>query len=135
MKSKYISFALFLLVLLSLWSCDNSDTKKIVGKWQLREYTFGNDITIKSDSVFYNFQKGSFSAICILEDSEYATFFGNYFLQDDKISIILLSDYHGPVYDKYIGWEDCQRIFNIDKLTSNSMILNYNDTLSVFRKY
>ena len=124
-----------MLVRLSPWSCYNSDTKKIVGKWRLREYTFGNDITIKSDSVFYNFQKGSFSAICILEDSEYATFFGNYFLQDDKISIILLSDYHGPVYDKYIGWEDCQRIFNIDKLTSNSMILNYNDTLSVFRKY
>ena len=135
MKQKLLIF-LTVISLFTLASCDSSDTKKIVGKWQLRQYSFDNGTaSIKSDSIFYNFQKGSFSAICILEDSDFATFFGNYFLQDDKISIILLSDYHGPVYDKYIGWEDCQRIFNIDKLTSNSMILNYNDTLSVFRKY
>ncbi|MDE8698285.1 hypothetical protein PZH42_30585, partial [Bacteroides cellulosilyticus] len=44
----------------------------------------------RQDSIFYNFQKGSFSAICLLKNGSYQTFFGNYSLKGDKISIILL---------------------------------------------
>ena len=95
----------------------------------------GNGPTQTVDSVFYNFQKGSFSAICLLADGNYQTFFGNYSLQDDKISIILLPEYGGPEYDKYIGWEENKRIFHVDELSSSSLRLNYEGIVSVFRKY
>ena len=35
-------------------------------KWQLRQYQYADGTSEKVDSVFYNFQKGSFSAICLL---------------------------------------------------------------------
>ena len=91
----------------------------------MRRYEFPDGTTQTVDSVFYNFQKGSFSAICLLADGNYQTFFGNYSLQDDKISIILLPEYGGPEYDKYIGWEENKRIFHVDELSSSSLRLNY----------
>ncbi len=90
---------------------------------------------IKSDSIFYNFQKGSYSAICIMNNGGYVSFFGNYTLNDNKISIILLPDYGGAEYDKFMNWTDHQRIFEINELTSDKLILSCNDTTSIFRKY
>lgn len=40
----------------------------LAGKWQLRQYQYADGTSEKVDSVFYNFQKGSFSAICLLKD-------------------------------------------------------------------
>ncbi|MCS3284940.1 lipocalin-like domain-containing protein [Bacteroides salyersiae] len=113
----------------------SDDEDKLTNKWQLRRYEFPDGTTQAVDSVFYNFQKGSFSAICLLADGNYQTFFGNYSLQDDKISIILLPEYGGPEYDKYIGWEENKRIFHVDELSSSSLRLNYEGIVSVFRKY
>lgn len=46
----------------------------LAGKWQLRQYQYADGTSEKVDSVFYNFQKGSFSAICLLKDGGLTTF-------------------------------------------------------------
>ena len=132
-KWLYVVFCLSLLFSVATACSDDED--KLTNKWQLRRYEFPDGTTQTVDSVFYNFQKGSFSAICLLADGNYQTFFGNYSLQDDKISIILLPEYGGPEYDKYIGWEENKRIFHVDELSSSSLRLNYEGIVSVFRKY
>ncbi|WP_455587523.1 lipocalin-like domain-containing protein [Bacteroides sp.] len=128
-------YVLCLPLLFSVFAACSDDEDKLTNKWQLRRYEFPDGTVQAVDSVFYNFQKGSFSAICLLEDGSYQTFFGNYSLLDDKISIILLPEYGGEVYDKYMGWEDNKRTFHIDELSSSSLRLNYEDIISVFRKY
>lgn len=120
---------------LSFLSCSKSEKSKLEGKWQLRQYEYPNGTTSKCDSVFYNFQYRSFSAICLTAQGGYPTFFGNYSLIDNKISINLLPEYSGSDYERFLGWEDFQRTFQVIQLSAKELKLNYNDTISVFRKY
>lgn len=126
---------LCLAVWLGLATACSEDEDRLTGKWQLTRYEYPDGTTQAVDSVFYNFQKGSFSAICLTEDGNYPAFFGNYSLQDDKISIILLPEYNGTEYDKYMGWEDYRRTFRVEELSSSVLRLHYEDIVSVFRKY
>ena len=77
--------------MLVLAACSNVDGD-LDNKWQLRQYQYADGSIERQDSIFYNFQKGSFSAICLLKNGSYQTFFGNYSLKGDKISIILLPE-------------------------------------------
>ena len=134
-KGRLGAIALLLFLMNLFVACDTSDNKKIEGKWQLRRLETADTIIQKVDSVFYNFQKGSFSANCLLFNGGYESFFGNYILQDNKISINLLPEYQGYIYDKYIGWKDWQRTFMINDVSSTSLLLQYADTIYVFRRY
>lgn len=90
----------------------------------------------KVDSVFYNFQKGSFSAICLLKDGGLTTFFGNYSLKGAEISIILLPEsVNDENYDTYFGWPEGKRTFKVEELSYSSLRLEYGSTKSVFRKF
>ena len=135
MMRKCLYFLCFSLGLLVQMACSSDDADKLTAKWQLRYYENTDGSVQKVDSIFYNFQKGSFSAICLQPDGTYYSFFGNYSLQDDKISIILLPEYEGILYDRYMGWMDHQRAFHIDELSSSVLRLRFEDTVSVFRKY
>lgn len=126
---------LSLLPVVALTSCSDSDDDRLTGKWQLQRIDYPDGTSEAAGSVFYNFQKGSFSAICAMENYEYSTFFGNYALQGGKISIILLYDYDGAVYDRYIGWPSREKSFTVEELNSHSMRLCSGDTIAVFRRY
>lgn len=134
MNTKWLNVLCLSLLVCVCWGC-SEDKDKLETKWQLREYQYADGLVQRIDSVFYNFQKGSFSAICLLPDKSYLTFFGNYSLSDDKISIILLPESEGPVYDKYFGWPNGERVFQIEELTSSVLRLRYEDRISVLRKY
>ena len=84
-------FLIIGLIALILVACSNTDGD-LDNKWQLRQYQYADGSVERQDSIFYNFQKGSFSAICLLKNGGYQTFFGNYSLKGDKISIILLPE-------------------------------------------
>lgn len=123
------------LVMLVLAACSNVDGD-LDAKWQLRQYQYADGSMKRQDSIFYNFQKGSFSAICLLKNGSYQTFFGNYSLKGDKISIILLPEsMDDENYAFYIGWENGERTFTMEKLTSSSLRLECGGTRYLFRKY
>ena len=123
------------LVMLVLAACSNVDGG-LDAKWQLRQYQYADGSMKRQDSIFYNFQKGSFSAICLLKNGSYQTFFGNYSLKGDKISIILLPEsMDDENYAFYIGWENGERTFTMEELTSSSLRLEYEGTRYLFRKY
>lgn len=123
----------FLLFVLA--ACSNVDSD-LDSKWQLRQYQYADGSAEKQDSIFYNFQKGSFSAICLLRNGTYCTFFGNYSLKGDKISIILLPEsVEDPNYASYMGWENGERTFLLEELSSKTLRLEYADVRYVFRKY
>ena len=133
---KWLYVVLCLSLLFSVATACSDDEDKLTNKWQLRRYEFPDGTTQTVDSVFYNFQKGSFSAICLLADGNYQTFFGNYSLQDDKISIILLPEsVEYENYAFYIGWENGERTFTIEELSSSSLRLEHEGVRSIFRKY
>ncbi|MFQ7085078.1 hypothetical protein DW182_01850 [Bacteroides sp. AM16-24] len=123
------------LVMLVLAACSNVDGD-LDAKWQLRQYQYADGSMKRQDSIFYNFQKGSFSAICLLKNGSYQTFFGNYSLKGDKISIILLPEsMDDENYAFYIGWENGERTFTMEELTSSSLCLECGGTRYLFRKY
>lgn len=125
-----IAMAYFLTV-----SCSNVDSD-VDAKWQLREFVSADGSSVKSDSIFYNFQKGSFSMIYLSRNGMYETFFGNYTLKDDKISIILLPEsQENEYYKAHIGWENASRIFRIESLNSSSLRLEHGGVRYLFRKY
>ncbi|KAA6346125.1 hypothetical protein EZS27_006347 [termite gut metagenome] len=132
---KIIRFVFPVLVLLMVVSC-TEDEFLLKNKWQLREYRYSDGTTKKVDSVFYNFQKGSFMAICIDENRINSYFLGNYFLNEGELSIKLfeesVSSYY---YNKFFGWTDTQRSFQVEEISSSAMRLNYEGVVSVFRKY
>ncbi len=135
MKNLVIYALLSVVVFYMLVAC-NDDKHLLVNKWQLRKYEFADGTEQKVDSVFYNMKGGSLSIICLNSDGKYSEYLGKYILSDDKISFILLPEHaKGNVYEKYIGWEDGSREFDLVRLTRKAMELNYKDTLSVFRKY
>ena len=70
-------FLIIGLIVLVLAACSNVDGD-LDDKWQLRQYQYADGSIERQDSIFYNFQKGSFSAICLLKNGSYQTFFGNY---------------------------------------------------------
>lgn len=134
MMKKWL-YVLCLPVLMVAMAACSDEEDKLTNKWQLRRCEFPDGTIQTVDSVFYNFQKSSFSAICLTQDGNYHTFFGNYSLQDDKISINLLPEYEGELYDKYMGWENYERTFRVDELSSSTLRLDYEDIVYVFRKY
>ena len=96
-------FLIIGLIVLVLAACSNVDGD-LDDKWQLRQYQYADGSIERQDSIFYNFQKGSFSAICLLKNGSYQTFFGNYSLKGDKISIILLpQSMEDENYSFYMG--------------------------------
>lgn len=128
-------FLIIGLIALVLVACSNTDGD-LDNKWQLRQYQYADGSVERQDSIFYNFQKGSFSAICLLKNGAYQTFFGNYSLKGDKISIILLPEsMEDENYAFYIGWENGERTFTMEELTSSSLRLEYEGTRYLFRKY
>lgn len=128
-------YLLCLPLLLSVMASCSDDEEKLTGKWQLRQYELSDGTVQKEDSVFYNFQKGSFSAICLLEDKTYHTFFGLYSLQDDKIYIILRPEEDIDLCKQYLQWDELGRTFQIEELSSSTLQLRSEDIVSVFRKY
>lgn len=123
------------LVMLVLAACSNVDGD-LDAKWQLRQYQYADGSMKRQDSIFYNFQEGSFSAICLLKNGSYQTFFGNYSLKGDKISIILLPEsMDDENYAFYMGWENGERTFTMEELTSSSLRLECGGTRYLFRKY
>jgi len=128
-------YLLCLPLLLSVVASCSDDEDKLTGKWQLRQYELSDGTVQKEDSVFYNFQKGSFSAICLLEDKTYHTFFGLYSLQDDKIYIILRPEENIDLCKQYLQWDELGRTFQIEELSSSTLQLRSEDIVSVFRKY
>ena len=128
-------YLLCLPLLLSVVASCSDDEDKLTGKWQLRQNELPDGTVQKEDSVFYNFQKGSFSAICLLEDKTYHTFFGLYSLQDDKIYIILRPEENIDLCKQYLQWDELGRTFQIEELSSSTLQLRSEDIISVFRKY
>ncbi|BEG98315.1 lipocalin-like domain-containing protein [Bacteroides sedimenti] len=126
----------FFTLLITLSAACNDDNCRLENKWQLREYVHTNGIVQREDSVFYNFMDGSFSAICVLPDGKFETYFGNYVYQGDDISITLLPEYTSKIaYNRYLGWDNGSRKFQVEKLSSTALQLNYNGEKSIFRKY
>ena len=118
-----------------LAACSNVDGD-LDDKWQLRQYQYADGSIERQDSIFYNFQKGSFSAICLLKNGSYQTFFGNYSLKGDKISIILLpQSMEDENYSFYMGWENGERTFTMEELTSSSLHLEYEGVRYIFCRY
>lgn len=113
------------------------DEDRLTNKWQLRRCEYADGTVKPMDNVFYNFQKGSFSAICLHTDSKYYTFYGLYTLQDNElvVSIEEFDDFAHPVYATYLGWENGKRTFKVDALEQKKLILSHDDTTLVFRKY
>ena len=133
---KWLYVVLCLSLLFSVATACSDDEDKLTNKWQLRRYEFPDGTTQTVDSVFYNFQKGSFSAICLLKNGSYQTFFGNYSLKGDKISIILLpQSMEDENYSFYMGWENGERTFTMEELTSSSLHLEYEGVRYIFRRY
>lgn len=63
-------------------------------------------------------------------------FFGNYSLKGDKISIILLpQSMEDENYSFYMGWENGERTFTMEELTSSSLHLEYEGVRYIFRRY
>lgn len=128
-------FLIIGLIVLVLAACSNVD-RDLDDKWQLRQYQYADGSIERQDSIFYNFQKGSFSAICLLKNGSYQTFFGNYSLKGDKISIILLpQSMEDENYSFYMGWENGERTFTMEELTSSSLHLEYEGVRYIFRRY
>ncbi|MDR0989414.1 MAG: lipocalin-like domain-containing protein [Prevotellaceae bacterium] len=122
------------ITLLMLTACSKS--ADLEQKWQLRQYVYANGETAREDSLFYNFQKGSFSAICLLPTGSYHTFFGNYTHTNDELSIVLLPESSSDEnYSRYIGWENAARTFRIETLSETSLQLAAGGTHYLFRSY
>ena len=133
---KHIQRAICMMMIMLGVSACSDDESLLENKWQLRQIQHDEETSGLADHVFYNFQKGSFSAICLHEDGEYYTFFGNYSLNRNEISIVLLPESnYGEVYERYINWENGNRTFTVDKLTGSTLCLEYGGTLFAFRKY
>ena len=57
-------------------------------------------------------------------------------MKGDKISIILLPEsMDDENYAFYIGWENGERTFTMEELTSSSLCLECGGTRYLFRKY
>ena len=128
-------FLIIGLIVLVLAACSNVDGD-LDDKWQLRQYQYADGSIERQDSIFYNFQKGSFSAICLLKNGSYQTFFGNYSLKGAEISIILLPEsVNDKNYDTYFGWPEGKCTFKVEALSYSSLRLEYGGTKSIFRKF
>ena len=113
----HLKYLWIVLVACILTACMNGGGD-LAGKWQLRQYQYADGTSEKVDSVFYNFQKGSFSAICLLKDGGVTTFFGNYSLKGAEISIILLPEsVNDKNYDTYFGWPEGKCTFKVEDLS------------------
>lgn len=132
---KCIGLLLCVLLTFTIFACSN-DESGLVNKWQLRHYQYADGTIQKEDSVFYNFMKGSFSAICISPSGAHFDYFGNYSFDGNKLSIKLLPEtVIDSNFKRYMNWEDLKREFTVNELSSSVLQLSYKDVKIFFRKY
>nr|WP_203558163.1 lipocalin-like domain-containing protein [Bacteroides sp. 214] len=124
-----------MLLLCGFFSCSKSDESILEEKWKLISVENIDGTKAEAGAVFYNFQKGSFSAICIDNDA-YHSFYGNYALNEKVLSIVIIPENTtGEVYEKYIGWEEGSNVFVVEQLTSSRLRLRDEERILTFRKY
>jgi hypothetical protein len=125
----------FVVAAALLAACVNGESD-LTGKWQLREYDYADGSVMREDSVFYNLQKGVFSAICVGSRGETFTFWGQYTLKDGEICITLLpGSSKNPAFARYFGWDADERTFMVDRMTASNMVLEYDHTRYRFKKF
>ena len=122
--------------LMAIMSCTNGGGSDWLGNWQLREYRYPDGSKQRVDSVFYGFQKGSFLTHYMHPSGGFSSIYGYYEEYGDSVKITLWEPPTGnAVYEKWFGWNNGVRKFQVKNQTSDKMELSHNDTLYIFRRY
>ncbi|NDW09172.1 lipocalin-like domain-containing protein [Dysgonomonas sp. 520] len=109
-------------------SCEDYEYTEIEKQWQLREKKI-NDQTIPVDTVFYSFRKGVFRHLLLTSETTSVESFGVYNKDGNSLQIEL------KTREVYVDWDENTRSFQIEKLNGSDLIMEYNDTTYIFRKY
>lgn len=141
-KLNKIALSLYgMLLATSFGACSNDDETKLEEKWQMRQIIHSNGEVEPVDSIFYNFMKGTFSAICITEEGNYAYYNGIYSLSEGRIRVTLkesdalnlAGSRHAVV--RHMHWTGTDKEFQLGVLNGSSLQLVSGDYTYVFRKY
>lgn len=126
-----------LLTCCFLSGCQKETASLIEAKWQLREMLFMDGTKIRVDSIFYNFQKGTFSAIRMRSNDEYKSFMGSYVLNGvDELTINLhLKEGELEEIPDDIGWDSEEKRFRVESISTSDMCLSSDNKKYLFRKY
>lgn len=126
-----------LLVCCFLSGCQKETASLIEAKWQLREMLFMDGTRIRVDSIFYNFQKGTFSAIRMRSSGEYKAFMGSYVVDDVDNLIINLHLKEGEFEElpADIGWDSEEKKIKVESISASDMCLSSDHKKYLFRKY
>lgn len=134
-----------LSVVLATVACSKDTDGQLREKWKFEKYVFADGTEQRVDSVFFNFMKGSTSAIIVKSDGSFFTLYGGYFLHGDSMKIIF-RDVEDELYDqdkvdnevyfkKYFNWGRRECEFKIRNLTSDILELEKKDTIMYMTKY
>ncbi|MDR2498082.1 MAG: lipocalin-like domain-containing protein [Tannerellaceae bacterium] len=132
MKKIYYLFALILF----LASCNDTD-EKLDGKWQLQKVDV-EGTTIEVDTVYYNFQTSLFMyQIYRPSLQSYSHCFGFKTVNDDHQLALELTTY-GTDVSKFLpqtDWQNSHRLFNIERLDGQHLVLKNGKKTYHFRRF
>lgn len=147
MNTRYDIARLFVLLFLLVMTvaCSKDTDRELRDKWKFEKYIFADGTEQRVDSVFFNFMKGSTSAIFVKSDGGFFTLYGGYFLHGDSMKIVF-RDVEDELYDqdkvdnavyfeKYFNWGKRECEFRIRNLTSDILELEKKDTIMYMTKY
>lgn len=130
------SWAVLLLMLLSLCSCSNDENSLIEGRWQMtrKETSDGKAQTV--DTLFYSFHNNVFQYQRLTSATETFMGFGNYRLSGGELQVDLEWDTFRPhECDTCLEWSSLSRQFRVRSNTSSILQLESEGEVLYFRKY
>ncbi|MCD8288233.1 MAG: lipocalin-like domain-containing protein [Porphyromonadaceae bacterium] len=120
----------------TLLGCEKSQEDKLYGRWQFRYVEYPEGETLTSDSIFYSFDKGVFELLKLDSDISSTRKFGTYSVSADSLSIAIPSpgsiDLQSAPY--HFG-SDNTKVFHIDEISRQTLLLSCRDTLYHFHKF
>lgn len=139
--NRRIAQALLLLMIafVSFYSCEDSGSDGLKGKWQLLQVENSEGQISTVDTVFYSFDKEVFQYLRLETATTNFYCFGNYHRNGNEVVVQIDKDSYQP--DEYkgckdcLGWTDFKRTFVVKKETSTHIELESEGEILRFKKY
>lgn len=118
-------------------ACGKDTESKLGGKWQLQEVETGGNIQ-HVDTIYFNFQHSLFQYQVYsptLQGMRYS--YGFNMIEDDDKLFLELTDNPQPVHVflPLTDWTSAKRVYTIEKSTVKQLVLSYEGTRYIFRKF
>jgi len=127
---------LIVISILLFFACSKDEQSKLSGKWQIQQIEMNGNV-VPVDTIYFNFESSLFQyQIYSPSSNSYKSWVGYNSVNDGNQLLLELNDQNNIKQFLHLtDWSEGKRLYTIEKLTNNRLILSSENRTYTFRKF